>query len=359
MDLRRQPALDVVRGIAISLVLLFHLHFATGIAALDRVIRPIVEVGWVGVDLFFVLSGFLVGRIILAECVATGGFDRAKFIKRRILRLWPVLFLYLAALVLLGGAKGFALVVPVLLHVQNYAVHVPSHLWSLAVEEQFYLVVALALPWLVTRHGARGVVVALVAVIVASTSLRLLAWSDGVDPRALQWQTQYRADGLALGVLFAWIERYRPTLFSALVRRRARNVALAMLGYAVLVGLGTSALRFGPGLIAADVGSAALILAFHHAATPASTRWLAMLGAVAYPLYIWHPSIGQVGHEIAREVGLKAPSGVFGIAFGTSVLVAALISALIERPFMRLRERPRSAARAAHVTIIDTENYYQ
>ena len=335
--------LDVVRGIAILLVVMFHLQVTTGLAAIDRAAVPVLSAGWAGVDLFFVLSGFLVGRMILVAAASPAGLDRARFLRRRMLRLWPVLFLYLAMLVATCGMAGVAMVWPVLLHVQNYAHGIPSHLWSLGVEEQFYLIAAIGLPPVLRRYGARRLGGVLVAVLVGSTILRLGAWQAGVAPQHLQWQTQYRADAIVLGILMAWAELYRPDWLARAVRRRPLNLAIAVGGYALLATAPTDDLRFGPGLIAADLASAALLLAFLGATIPRGmagvARPVAALGGIAYPLYIWHASIAKVADGIAPALGMGAPLPSMILRYGASVAVATMIAVLVERPMMRLRDR--------------------
>ena len=79
----RDRMLDVIRGAAILLVLVFHLRVATGVEAIDLLIRPVIDVGWVGVDLFFVLSGLLIGGIVLDQIDSPGGFSRTRFFGRR------------------------------------------------------------------------------------------------------------------------------------------------------------------------------------------------------------------------------------------------------------------------------------
>ncbi|ONM65382.1 hypothetical protein B0B24_30975, partial [Pseudomonas aeruginosa] len=123
--------MDSLRGVAIGAVLLFHFGEQTG--ADIPWLSPVFTAGWAGVDLFFVLSGFLVGRLILIELADTGGFDRTRFLVRRCFRLWPVLYLYLLALGLSG--YGWSRLMPAALHLQNYVDDGPWHLWSLAVEE--------------------------------------------------------------------------------------------------------------------------------------------------------------------------------------------------------------------------------
>src|SRR4051794_7498562 len=92
----RRLDLDVVRGVAILLTLGWHFGGPSGTAVLDVLQWPGRMFGWAGVDLFFVLSGFLMGRIVLGEHAGTGGFDGRRFTVRRVLKLWPVLYLFLA-----------------------------------------------------------------------------------------------------------------------------------------------------------------------------------------------------------------------------------------------------------------------
>ena len=340
MDRGREETLDVLRGLAILLVLLFHLRIDTGSPALDHAIAPLLDIGWAGVDIFFVLSGFLVGRIILREVDATGGFDRVRFFQRRIARLWPVLFLYLGATILTVGPDGWAMAWPVFLHIQNYSRAAPSHLWSLAVEEHFYFVAAWLLPLLAIRLGARVVGGALVAVILGAMTWRMIGWAGGVFPQDLQWQTQYRADALGIGVMIAWIDLHRPSWLRYATDRRGLCVLVA------IVGIGTVAMiddwrdRFGPGLIAVDCGAAALLLACRGAVIPPSlaapARMMAALGGIAYPLYIWHPAIGQTGDMIAASWHITAPIAVTALRFTLPIAIASLIAMMVERPCMAL-----------------------
>src|SRR5215211_8369165 len=91
----RRLDLDVVRGLAIVLALGWHFSGPSGNVVLDALQWPGKQFGWAGVDLFFVLSGFLMGRLVLAEHARTGSFDGRRFTLRRVLKLWPVLYLFL------------------------------------------------------------------------------------------------------------------------------------------------------------------------------------------------------------------------------------------------------------------------
>ncbi|WP_375394764.1 acyltransferase family protein [uncultured Sphingomonas sp.] len=340
MGQARQPGLDVVRGTAILLVLLFHGGLPLGVPALDAVFRPLFAVGWIGVDLFFVLSGFLVGRMILVETASSGRVDRRRFFRRRALRLWPVLWLYLAALLALGGTGAWRMVWPVLLHVQNYDDQAPSHLWSLAVEEHFYLGAVLMIPPLLRRGGYPLVERALLAVMAACLLLRLGALATGVPLLHLQWQTQYRLDAPAFGVLMASISLHQPALFARLARRRGWWFAAAVAGTVIMGVAGDGDFRHGPGFTIAYLAAGAFVMALVGTRIPRAVAWpagrLAALGVIAYPVYVWHASIGVT----VRAVGTQVPSPLLVVgAIAGAIVVGAAVHVLVERPAMRLRDR--------------------
>lgn len=337
----RKMTLDVVRGIAILLVLLFHFRMTTGVAAVDAVLEPIGNAGWAGVDLFFVLSGFLVGRAILAEASGTGGLRLRRFFFRRALRLWPALYAYLAVLWLVGGAQGWHMIWPVMLHIQNFTHWAPSHLWSLAVEEHFYLAGAVLLP-LLLRGGVGRVVLVLAIIVAASLALRIAALAAGVAPLAVQWQTQYRLDALAIGVLLACGSLYRPTWMARAGRFRAWLFLVAGGGFAMLTGADAAMLENGIGFSIAAVASAALVVAMLDATIPATlllpARAVAWLGTIAYSLYLWHASLGLVAAPLAAAWGIAHPLIVLSLKFALAIFISALLYVLVERPAMRARD---------------------
>ena len=322
----RHLPLDVLRGLAIAQVLVFHFHTPGGHAVVDA----LAGAGWAGVDLFFVLSGYLVGGMILAEAARTGRLDRRRFFVRRALRLGPVLALYLAILLVAGA--GWRTVGPVVLHIQNYADAwpVPSHLWSLAVEEHFYLFAALALPALVRR----GLVIpVLVAIIVAVGALRIGALAHGETLRHAQWQTQYRIDAPAAGVLLAALRRYRPVGFAAAGRHRALLIVGAVAAYAWLASLSEAATLYGAGRSVALLAAAALVLVAAttdaRAAPRPTVRALGWLGTIAYPLYVWHASAGRVAEMLGGGIAAK---------LALAILTGAVVHRYVERPILLLRE---------------------
>jgi peptidoglycan/LPS O-acetylase OafA/YrhL len=118
----RRLDLDVVRGVAIVLALGWHFsREASGNPVVDVLQWPGHAFGWAGVDLFFVLSGFLMGQLVLKERARTGAFDGRRFTARRLLRLWPVLYVFLAVHAVLGQEPLGSYLWQNAFHVQNYA----------------------------------------------------------------------------------------------------------------------------------------------------------------------------------------------------------------------------------------------
>lgn len=337
----RQQGLDVVRGIAILSVLLFHFPTPVGIASVDAILTPFRTAGWAGVELFFVLSGFLVGGIIMAESEAAGGFDWRRFIMRRALRLWPVLYLYVALLAYAG--TDWSVLWPTLVHGQNFNRSGGGHLWSLAVEEHFYLGAALILPFLIRGGSPNRLMLTLVAVILTVNALRPAMLALGTDMATVHHQTQFRIDGLAAGVLLAAVRRYRPQWFAAAQAQRPLLILASVAGFAVLALAPDMLSRWSLDLTLAWLAAAPLVIAASDLtvrgplARPA--RALAWLGLIAYPLYIWHISAGNIAGTLAEQAGVADPAALAIVRLASAIAFAALLHRAVEQPFMMLRDR--------------------
>ena len=216
---RHIPALDGVRGVAILLVLIFHFARFTRIAGdlwLDRLFLHVTQVGWVGVDLFFVLSGFLITGILL-DAKGREGYLRT-FYARRALRILPLYYAVLCTMVLAALLFNSPVYHRFLetqawywLHFQNVLFAQRSwpgpaslgHFWSLAVEEQFYLVwpfaVAFAKPGVLLRLS--------VGCVIASFLLRLVLSASGAHPAFSYALMPARMDALAIGAVLAILAR--------------------------------------------------------------------------------------------------------------------------------------------------------
>src|ERR1700757_4729841 len=245
----RQPGLDLLRALAIVVVVVYHAALF-GFKLPGRVDR----FGWIGVDLFFVLSGYLIGGQLLAPLARGQRINLGRFFARRVLRIMPAYFAVLAIYFLVPSWREYSeMSQPLwkfLLSVQNIALHggtAFSHAWSLAVEDQFYL--ALPLLLLVLYPRPRAAVVIGCVIVFGGTVLRaILAFQNltdtGVSFRGFQawiyYPTWTRLDPLVFGVGIAAIEKFRPRWWESLtsVAPWIWLPALALISYALWLGEG-------------------------------------------------------------------------------------------------------------------------
>jgi peptidoglycan/LPS O-acetylase OafA/YrhL len=363
-------ALDGVRGLAILVVIVFHalLDFV-GEGAFERAMAQVIGAGWVGVDLFFVLSGLLITQILL-RTRGTEGYYR-RFITRRALRILPLYIFFLVLIVytlplvypphmeLVRGIRrepGWLWTLT-----SNYmfarnagdeAFHY-GHLWSVAVEEQFYLIWPLFVAAL-APHRLRSVIIAGVAI---APILRALAWHWGIEPHAIYVLTGLRYDGLVLGALIALtIRTHGPARTLALARIGGVGGALVI----ALVILRQNALNsahravFTIGFTAIALVCAWLVAEASQAeprrrlARLLSSRFLTTFGKYSYSLYLFH--IVWVEEAKRREFSPALLPRVFGstlpaallyaaIVVGATLLFALLTWRVIERPALARKDR--------------------
>ena len=342
----RRIDLDVVRGIAILLAVGWHFNAPTGDAGLDIVLAPARIFGWAGVDVFFVLSGFLVGRMIYKEERSTGKFDYKTFLVRRILRLWPVLYLYLI-FKLMTGENFYSFFWQNASHLQNYFIPSSSlHLWSLAVEEQFYLVLSLlVLVSVVSNLSRKKVVCLLAATLVVCPLLRIAALAAGVKPVFVQFQLQYRFDTLASGVLLAIMSIDNAPNFKTLYNRKIVLAVSCICGcmflmkYSLFSPVGQTA-----GYSIAYLFGASLLLLIYNSGietwAPIPAAIMAFFGRISYPWYVWQ----AVTVKILERVQDHLPAShrralIVVLSYLSSAGLAWLLSIILERPLMLLRDK--------------------
>lgn len=362
MSHQRSSELDGIRAIAILMVLLAHGFFAFPNApgALDSmppIIKQLVGHGWMGVDLFFILSGFLISGILL-ESKSKPAYFR-NFYVRRVLRIMPLYFSAIlvwslfytdaSAYFLLSSAFGANL--SAVLHIHEP--HGPGVLWSLAVEEHFYFV----WPVLIYALSTRGALLASIAIFVGTPILRAIYAATGMDADVIYMLSWFRFDGLAMGAMLAIWSRSQ---FAG--RQQSLRLAGAMIAGAVLVtAIGWPAGILKGGTIAATslrytqaylVFGAffALVVAYQHSTWTAPLRWRPMqiTAALSYCIYLIHLSLGDAYEWMVARSGWSpvatfGPSGAVylrvAVMIGLSYFCAMIAKRLIEDPFLALKDR--------------------
>ena len=340
--------LDVLRGIAVLLVIGYHLPAV-----------PILsDVGYLGVDLFFVLSGFLISGLLFREVQRTGGVKLSRFYLRRALKIYPSVYLLLAlTYFVLMAARGWPhvanTVVGDLLLSQNYLGGLWGHTWSLAIEEHFYLLLPLTVVLLLklrpraARDPLARLPYAFGLIVLVSVALRVQnAYRFPVfDVQRHIVLSHLRFDGLFFGVFLSYLHHFRPHVLRTLMARPYR-FPLTALGLALLLPLlllpPEHVFTYTLGFVCAYLAFGTLLLVALYPERPIvtepgrATRFLGWLGTYSYTTYLWHIPLLSALRYGCPEWGLASTLlvyyfGSFALGVGTSKL--------IELPVLRLRDR--------------------
>ena len=343
------PAFDGVRGVAVLLVVEFHLRrVAPGL------VGSIPRGGSLGVDIFFVLSGFLITALLLTEQSGTGRIGFGGFYRRRALRLLPALAVFLVAQIafsVLAGIPGRLerdSVLAVVFYAANWKIVLAdsfppiadglAQTWSLAVEEQFYLVWPLAVLAFAGLRFRLGVVVTVLGATVAAIAVARAVLVQDTPPGLLYFRTDMRADALIVGAMAAhlWLRaRPSPRLLAALAWP-----ALVFVAGCVLFASFNSRFLFLGGYTVLAVAVAVVLLAVVGGAWGPTALLehpaLRAVGRVAYGLYLWHYLV-----FVAVERWLGDWPVTSRLAVALVVTVAATYGSwrFVEQPFLRRKRR--------------------
>jgi len=340
--MQRVKELDSIRGLASLAIVIYHLWLS--------------NIGLLGaaVDLFFVLSGFLITSILLTHVMSHRFL--VSFYARRALRIWPVYYLSLSILVLLnpflpmpGSLNGLPYFATFTQNITYYwssatPAFIPAfrHTWSVAIEEQFYMIWP-ALLWVV---GRRGITFATMCLIAVAVTTRILQFNS--------WILITHCDGLALGALLA---HWSVPLAQGTSRQEPPFLRLGLASAGFWVG-GAVALRFVPlswqaGLLipVQSLRLLSLNLAFF-ALVGLTTRfsghprigilrhpWLVYLGKISYGLYLYHHIVFMLWDDYAARMGIVNHLGIDVAKTAVSVAIAALSWRFVEQPLLSLKDR--------------------
>lgn len=344
---------------------------------LPEVLHPAAHFGWIGVDLFFVLSGYLIAGQLLRQTSGCNRLDLLAFYRRRAWRILPAYLAVLLLYVLWPGwreAPGLQPAWQFALFIENLVIDYSrnqafSHAWSLCVEEHFYLCLPLILLLLLRRPRAWKTWTLLAVTFLLGLGTRYYVFMHFLRPLGpdddgfgtsliehLYYPTWARLDGLLAGVSLALLQRYRPIVWARLTRY---GVLLTVLGCAILAGTcWLTATRFtsidGRALAAAVFGYPLLALGFAALTLGAVSlngplaRWripgAKPLATLAFTLYLTHKAAAHL--LLQHAPGLHEPSWAHLPALAAACLaVAAVLHFAVERPALLLRDAPARQSR--------------
>jgi peptidoglycan/LPS O-acetylase OafA/YrhL len=361
--MRRVPELDSLRALAAAIVLRFHLQPSS------------FAVGWTGVDLFFVLSGYLITKIILENSGSRGFF--LSFYARRGLRIWPIYYLSFLAIVLLNPWLSYPQPLTdwpyYLTYTQNVQYlwhHEPSpfhvafrHTWTLALEEQFYLI----WPALVIVMGRKRLIPLCVGVILCAYLSRAGGYFTR-SPYSL-YILPARCDGFALGGLLAAL------LFG--IPRGSESFRRIRLGVGLTALLATTYFVWGlrqygmvgcfglptppdpaPTLLMINlfyfgIVGLTICLCGHTLLAPLRFPPLAYLGQISYGIYIYHNMVYWAWDGFPKDFNNNQPWTVWVLKVATTVTLAVISWHLIEKPILGLKDRFRYRKEAPATEPVD------
>lgn len=344
---QRSKTIDILRALAVFLVLGRHLVPCP--VEVSPVFHRISEIwfcgGWVGVDLFFVLSGFLVSGLLFREHEKFGCISAKHFLVRRGFKIYPPFWLLIsvtvAAVAFHDHQVDLKKIGSELLFIQNYGPALWTHTWSLAVEEHFYLLLLLFLLLLSRRcpsaQAFRSVPAVFLILAILCLSLRVFT------PEMTR--SHLRMDSLFAGVFISYLYHFfRDDLLNWGRRHRLKLVLLGILLFcpAFIFPLGSTPLIVTVGLTLLYAGSgflliAALVTPVPHSGIP---KALAYAGSHSYSIYLWHmPMAMWAVPKLNRTFGTAENWFVYaGIYLIGSVFFGILMAALVEFPVLRWRD---------------------
>lgn len=336
--MKYRPEIDGLRALAVLPVIFFHAGFS------------LFSGGYAGVDIFFVVSGYLITSIIVSD-LAAGTFSLLGFYERRIRRIAPALFLVVIASILIAwfvlmprDMKDFAQsIVAVVIYSSNFLFWAESgyfesaaelkpllHTWSLAVEEQYYILfpVMMIVFWKWAQHA----IIAIFA-IIGIASLGLAQWGTLNAPSAAFYLLPFRAWEILLGALAAMaIHRSTRPLMNPLLNQFASLAGLCMIGATIFIYDASTGFPGLPALLP-TIGACLIIIAAHEgtlAQKILSQRWIVLVGLLSYSAYLWHqPLFAFSRYYLVEKLALSFSLSLIALTFALSYLSWRFV----ERPF--------------------------
>jgi peptidoglycan/LPS O-acetylase OafA/YrhL len=353
--------LDHLRALAITIVLLFHYQ----IFQHPEWIAKAGKFGWTGVDLFFVLSGYLIASQLFATMAKGKQISFPEFFIKRFFRIIPAYLVVVCVYFCVPAFHEREALSPLwrfLTFSQNFHLDLRSygtfsHSWSLCIEEQFYLFLPLILITLVYFKKASQGYIILIALFLAGFAFRIYSWHhilvplEGTEDYWAAWNefiyypTYNRLDGLLTGVTIAALFQFRPKI-KAWITDRANYFLIA--GFALLVCSYFVCIN-EHGFIASIFGFPLVSISYGFIVTAAicpstflykfNSNITTTLATLSYAIYLTHKGVIHVGQQLLMKIGIAGQSTLmFVLCIAIAIIAGWLMNRIVEKPFLKLRE---------------------
>jgi peptidoglycan/LPS O-acetylase OafA/YrhL len=331
----RLLSLDLLRGIAVLLVIFRH---SDGVAT--TFLEPLRRGGWVAVDLFFVLSGYLVSGLLFKEFQKTGSIQPIRFLIRRGWKIYPAFWALLAVtgvmFMVLGGPNLAQRMLTEMTFMQSYCeTRLWAHTWSLAVEEHFYLILPFVLLGL-SANNFKALPRVVAAIMVALFAAKCINSVRPFTEQTHLFATHLRLDAMFFGVLLCYWHQQWPA-FGEFCKCHSRVLIVAgvlLLAPAFIFKVEEVKLLHTIGLTTNILASGAILMGMvcGGVADTALNRTLGWIGTYSYSIYLWHNLVIFI---IAPMLGIHNPI-IFSVV--GSVIFGIVASRIIEMPALKLRD---------------------
>ena len=344
----RRIEIDFVRGIAILMVMMVHMRVPepSGVLPLDFFKSAMMYFGGSGVTLFFVLSGFLVGGLLMKEYKDTQHVRAGRFLLRRMFKIWPAYYFFLAFHAVARHHPFHSFFWQNFFHIQNYVGSSIMQTWSLGVEEHFYLAMPLLMLLVAKFNWSATKMLWFFGTIGAASFIcRLFYIFDKDHFRLITHQTQFNVDSLICGVMIAIIYHFKPNLYRVISRR------MWLLAVAVVLGVLSTTLPRNnwtnpfDNLVGYLASGAFLMLMLEHSGSLAKMwpfRAISTVGIYSYGIYLYHSLMLGTGEKIVATFPRKSAWIVaFIVQIGGGIIFGVIGTRVVEWPFLFWRERIR------------------
>jgi peptidoglycan/LPS O-acetylase OafA/YrhL len=349
---RRNRNLDALRGIAILMVLGRHAGMAVNyLHGTNPFTFYTMRVGWAGVDLFFVLSGFLISGILFADYQQWGRIHLGRFYIRRGFKIWPAFYTLIAVgllidLVIPGHHISTQGLLPELLFYQDYHYGIYGITWSLAVEEHFYIFLPLLLLFLIRRNrknpfAALPLVFAGIAIFCLACRFAVGWRQNGIiNSFTCVFPTHLRIDGLMFGVLICYFKRFQPRVFQwmatwpggwAVIAAAVAVLSIFPVESRHMHTWGFTVLYIGFGFLVAKA-----VAIEGPRPIRAMSSLLARIGVFSYSIYLWQMFYVW---KVLAHLHITSPMLLYCSTIVGAILFGIAAAKIIEMPALRLRDR--------------------